>query len=133
MRRYRCVSPEPRARRRGITIGGAPRMPAYIHTLVPHRVDFVPPPDHVALFLSKLISIGAAPLKPTISVSKLTGEVRRVTSGFTGMTRSLSLRRSEVLENVAAVTGALNGLDDYNVTVTGEGPPQVPALVFDFE
>ena len=50
-------------------------MPEYNHTLIPDRVDFVPDPKQIGTFLSSLVSIGAAPLKPAISVAKLTGKV----------------------------------------------------------
>jgi hypothetical protein len=51
-------------------------MPEYSHTLVPDRVDFDPDPIQVGAFLASLVSIGAAPLKSAITVSKLSGEVR---------------------------------------------------------
>jgi hypothetical protein len=108
-------------------------MPEYTHTLIPDRVEFVPDPMQVGTFLSSLASIGAAPLKPVITVSKLTGEMRTFNNPFTGKTDSYPRRKAEKLKDVAALPGELKGLDDYNVTVTGKGPPKLPALVFDFK
>src|SRR5262249_42551836 len=37
------------------------------------------------------------------------------------------------LDGLAAVPEALKELDDYNVTLTGKGPPKLPAFTFDFK
>jgi hypothetical protein len=108
-------------------------MPEYTHTLIPDRVDFVPDPKQVGAFLAALVSIGAAPLKPTIAVSKLSGKVRTFKNPFTGKTDSYPRYKWKKLKELAAVPDALKGLEDYNVTVTGKGPPKLPAFVFDFK
>jgi hypothetical protein len=108
-------------------------MPEYTHTLIPDRVDFVPDGKQVAAFCSSLVSIGAGPLKPAIAVSKLSGEVRTFKNPFTGKTDSFAMRKSEKVKDLAAVPGALKDIEDYNVTVTGKGPPKLPAFTFDFK
>ena len=108
-------------------------MPEYTHTLIPHRVDFVPDPKQVGTFLSSLVSMGAAPSKPAISVWKLSGEVRSFRNPFSGNTDLCPMRKAEKLKDLPALPGALNGLDDYNVTVAAKGPPKLPAFVFDFK
>lgn len=108
-------------------------MPEYSHTLIPDRVEFVPDPEQVGNFLSSLVSIGAAPLKPAVAVSKPSGEVQTFLNPFTGATDSLAVRKATKLSSLAAVPGALNSLDDYDVTLTGKGPPKLPAFTFDFK
>ncbi len=108
-------------------------MPEYTHTLIPDRVDFVPDPRQVGAFLNSLVSLGAAPLKPTVAAAKLSGVVRTFTNPFTGKTDSFPMRKAETLKDLSAVPGALKQVDDYNVTLTGKGPPKVPAFVFDFQ
>jgi hypothetical protein len=108
-------------------------MPEYSHTLIPDHEDFVPDSRRIGTFLSSLVSIGAAPLKPTISVSKLTGEVRVFTNPLSGKTDSITMRKANNLKNLAAVPAALKELDDYNVTLVGKGPPKLPAFTFDFK
>ena len=63
-------------------------MPEYTHTLIPDRVDFAPDPKQVGAFLASLVSMGAAPLKPTITISKLSGGGRSFANPFTGKTET---------------------------------------------
>jgi hypothetical protein len=108
-------------------------MPEYTHTLIPDRLDFVPDPKQVGMFLSSLAAIGAAPLRPEITASMLSGKVRTFKNPFTGRIDSFAMRKAEKLKDLTAVVGALNGLDDYNITMTGKGPPELPAFTFDFK
>jgi hypothetical protein len=117
----------------GLKLAPGVRMPEYTHTLIPDAIDFVPDPRHVGAFLNSLLSLGAAPLKPTIAVAKLSGAVRTFKNPFTGKTDSFPMRKAKTLEDLSAVPGALKEVDDYNVTLTGQGPPEVPAFVFAFQ
>jgi hypothetical protein len=108
-------------------------MPEYTHTLIPKRVDFVPEPKQVSSFLSSLVSIGAAPLKSEIAVSKPSGEVRTFENPFTGKAESFVMHQPEKLKDLGALAEALKGLPDYNATVEGKGPPKLKAFKFDFK
>ena len=108
-------------------------MPEYTHTLIPEHSDFIPAAEQVAGFLSSLVSIGAAPLRPVIDIFQLSGEVRSYTNPFSGEAESRPIRKANRLHALAEVSGRLNGLDDYNVIMTGRGPPALPALIFDFK
>jgi hypothetical protein len=108
-------------------------MPEYSHTLIPNRVDFVPDPAQVTAFLESLVSIGAAPLQPEMTVSKLSSAVRSLTNPFTLKTETYPVREFERVAELSKVAGALTGLDDYNVTLEGKGPATLPAFEFDFE
>jgi hypothetical protein len=106
-------------------------MPEYAHTLIPTQVDFVPDGTRVASFLSALDSTGALPLKSTVAVSKLTGEVQTFKHPKTGEAESFAIRKLKKLKSLAAVPSAIKGIEDYNLSVMGEGPPQLPAFLFD--
>ena len=107
-------------------------MPEYTHTLITDRVDFVPNPKQVGVFLASLVALGAAPLNLAITVSKLSGNVRTGVNPFTGKTETYAKRDTTKVEDIAEVPDALQGLDDYNLTVMGKGPPKMPAFEFDF-
>ena len=102
------------------------RMPEYTHTLIPDRIIFAADPKQVGAFLTSLVTLGAAPLKPTVTASKLSGEVRTFKNPFTGKTDSFPMRRAETLKDVAAVPATLKGLNDYNVTLAGKDRPSFP-------
>jgi len=108
-------------------------MPEYTHTLIPDRVDFVPDPQQIEVFLSSLVSSGAAPLKPAITVGTPSGEVRSFKNPFTGKTDSFAMFKSTALKDLAAVPGAIKAADDYMVNVDGKGPPKLPAFTFEFK
>jgi len=108
-------------------------MPEYTHTLIPDRVGFTPDPKQVGAFLASLVSIGAAPLKPAITVSRLSGEVRSFVNPFTGKTETYPTRKADKVKDLSGVPAVLRGLDDYNVTLAGKGPPKLRALEFDFK
>ena len=107
-------------------------MPEYTHTMIPDRVDFAPDPTQVGAFIASLVSIGAAPLRPAITVLKHSGEVRSFVNPFTGMTEMRGRRKAENVAELSGVPAALAGLDDYTVIVTGKGPPKLPAFGFGF-
>ncbi len=108
-------------------------MPEYTHTLVPKPANFVPDGAQVAAFLSSLVSSGASPVEPVIAVSKLTGEVQTFPNPFTGKTDSFALRKQKKVKDFAAVAKAIQEIEDYDVVVMGQGPPELPAFLFDFK
>jgi hypothetical protein len=104
----------------------------YSHTLIPDRVDFVPEPQQVGAFLSSLSALGAAPLKPVITIAQATG-LQTINNPFTGQTETRVTRKAKKLKDLAAVSGAIQNLDDYIVSIAGQGPPKLPAFKFDFK
>lgn len=70
---------------------------------------------------------------PTVRMAKLSGEVQTFKNPFTGKTDSFPVRQGKKLKDVDAVPGALKGLDDFDTTLSGKGPPELPAFVFDFK
>jgi hypothetical protein len=108
-------------------------MPEYTHTMIPDRLDYAPDPTQVGAFLASLVAIGAAPLRSAITVFTLSGEVRSFVNPFTGKTETRARRKAENVADLSGVPTALRGLDDYNVMVTGKGPPKLPAFEFDYK
>lgn len=108
-------------------------MAEYTHLLIPDRVDFVPDPAQVGAFLASLVSMGAAPLEQKLTVSKLSGAVRSFLNPFTGKTETQAMRQAETEKDLSGVPTAIKGLDDYDVTVAGKGPPKLCAFDFDFK
>jgi hypothetical protein len=106
-------------------------MPEYTHTLIPARATYVPNPAQVGEFVVALTALGAAPIKPTISVAILSGQVRQYKNPFTGQMTSQATRKAKKVKDIAALPSALEGLDDYDVALAGKGPPRLPAMVFD--
>jgi len=108
-------------------------MPEYTHTLIPDQVDFVPDPKQIRAFLASLISLGAAPLEPSFGVSMPSGKGITFTNPFTGKTESFGTYKSKKVKSVAGISDALKELDDYNLVVSGKGPPKLPAIKFDYK
>lgn len=96
----------------------------YGHTLVPGHVDFAPRPQQVAAFLDGLVKLGAAPLRATLRIGK--PGFRTGFNALTGETLTIPARRYTAVGADADLSAALVGLDDYNVQLSGEGPPGLP-------
>ncbi len=94
----------------------------YSHLLIPVRPDFVPQPVQVAAFLEGLTQLGSEPLKAAIKIAKLSGKVRTGRNPFTGETITIPIRESVSLQSIDAISEGLQGLEDYTVRLSGEGP-----------
>jgi hypothetical protein len=106
----------------------------YEHTLIAGRPDFVPDPEQVCEFLEALVAIGAAPLEPTITVSKLSGEVRFIPNPLkSGTLYCREMREWWKVNDLAELPSALKGLEYYNVSFNGRGPPKVPPFPFELD
>jgi hypothetical protein len=108
-------------------------MPEYTHTLIPDRSDFVPEPKQVASFFEGLIELGAAPTNGQIRGVRLSGESRSFLNPFTKAMDSFPIWKPMEVDGLAAITMAVEELNDYNLILEGEGPPKVPALLFSNE
>jgi hypothetical protein len=106
-------------------------MPEYTHTLIPNLLNFVPDSSRVIEFLSSLMTSGALPLQPTIMVAKPTGDVRTFNNPATGESLSFVMRTGKKAKDFAALTRAILSLNDYDITIAGNGPPPLPAFQFD--
>lgn len=103
----------------------------YAHTLLADDLNFVPRPQQVAAFFDALVKIGAAPDRPQLRVMKLSGEVRSFTNPLTGKTTQIPRYTHIPLKQAAGIPQAIAGLMHYNVIMSGEGPPERPALEFE--
>ena len=98
----------------------------YSHLLIPDRPDFVPKPAQVTAFLEGLIKLGSTPLEATIRIAKLSGKVRTGRNAFTGETITIPAREFVSLPDIRAISHGLQGLDDYTVYFSGQGPAEHP-------
>ena len=98
----------------------------YTHTLIASESDYVPKPTQVAESFAALVSIGSAPLEPTYAVGRFTGEFRAGMNPLTDEQISVPRRSLTKLKEAAEITTALEGADDYNVTMEGKGPASRP-------
>jgi|SRR5579862_2572354 len=96
----------------------------YGRTLVPELIDFAPRPQQVAAFLDGLVKLGGAPLRATLRIGK--PGLRAGFNALTGETLAISAHRYTTVGTDADLSAALVGLDDYNVQISGEGPPSLP-------
>lgn len=98
----------------------------YTHLLIPDRMDFVPRPEQVAAFLIALESVGGAPIRGALRVGKLSGKVRVGSDSLTGERISIPGRDFVPLAAFPELPMHLGDLDDYDVVLSGEGPPTLP-------
>jgi hypothetical protein len=98
----------------------------YSHLLIPDRPDFVPLPAQVIAFLEGLTELGSAPLKATVKIAKLSGKVRTARNAFTGETINIPAREFVPLRDLDAIKDSLDGLSDYILLFSGQGPAERP-------
>jgi hypothetical protein len=94
----------------------------YSHLLIPIRPDFVAGPAQVTAFLEGLTYLGGAPLNAAVKISKLSGKVHTGRNAFTGETITIPRREAVPLQSLDAISGGLQGLEDYTVCLSGDGP-----------
>ena len=94
--------------------------------LIPDLPDFVPQPAQMTAFFEGLIRHGSAPQKATIRIAKLSGKVRTGSNAFTGETITIPAREFVSLQDIHAISQGLQGLDDYTVYFSGQGPAEHP-------
>jgi hypothetical protein len=94
----------------------------YSHLLIPVHPDCVPLPAQVTAFLEGLTNFGSAPLNAAIKISKLSGKVRTGRNSFTGETVTIPGREHFALQSLDAIPEGLQRLEDYTVSLSGEGP-----------
>jgi hypothetical protein len=100
----------------------------YSHLLIPDRVDLAPHPKQVADFLQNLMALNSAPLEATFRVAKLSGALRRGLSALTGEEIYIPKRELTSSGSISDVEKQLAGLEDYDVSMSGQGPAKMPPL-----
>lgn len=108
-------------------------MTEYTHTLIPDRSDLIPTPDQIVRFLLALSEAGALPLEPSITIGLQSGQTRSGINPITGQPISYSRRAIQRISSIAELPNTIQGHSDYNIAISGNGPPYTPAFSFDFD
>jgi hypothetical protein len=108
-------------------------MPEYCHTLVCEKLDYAPESKLIHTFFQELMAIEAAPTKPKILVSQLSGKFRSFIRTATGQTLIYPLRKSTTFEQLDEILPAMKGLVDYNVLLAGKAPVPLPPIKLDYD
>src|ERR1700746_1429706 len=101
----------------------------YSHLLIPERPEFVPQPAQVSAFFSGLVTLNSAPLEPTFRLATSSGRVRTGINPQTGETLSIPIRNFTPPQSIADIQERLAALDNYDVSMSGQGPANVPPFM----
>ncbi len=72
------------------------------------------------------MALKSAPLRATLRVGKLSGSFRTGLDPLTGEKIFIPKRDFASLESISEVGKQLAGLEDYDVFLSGQGPPELP-------
>jgi len=117
----------------------------YTHLMIPDHVGYAPRPGQVADFFAALIEIGAAPvnlkLQAQADFEPLTyarrkswaAQFRTGTNPLTGEAVAIPRYTAEFgdVAGLREALCALQGLDEYEVSIFGSGPPKLPLFPLD--
>ena len=98
----------------------------YSHLLIPERPEFVPTPTQIAEFFNGLVKLNSGPLEPTLRIAVSSGKVRTGINPQTGETLSIPIRDFASLGSTAEIQERLTGLDNYDLSMDGQGPAKLP-------
>src|SRR5262245_4086162 len=106
----------------------------YTHTLIPNEADYVPRPTEVAAFFLVMVELGAAPSHASFgltTVSERTGYTQKSARligrhAVTGEAIHLPPRYGCSIDDVSTIAPELDGLDEYDLKMSGLGPPTLP-------
>lgn len=97
----------------------------YTQTLISQDGNFVPQPEQVFAFFHALKAYGSAPQQASFRVGTISGN-RTGINPLTGETLSVPRWSFVSLADGDQSNDKLQGIDDYNAGMTGEGPPKNP-------
>src|SRR5262245_25761631 len=111
----------------------------YTHMMIPDQVDYAPRPGQVADFFAALIEIGAAPVAPKLQAQadfepltyatrkSWAAQFRTGTNPLTGEAIAIPRYTAEFgdVAKLREALRALQGLDEYEVSIFGSGPPKL--------
>jgi len=103
----------------------------YIHTLIASPPEFAPQPQQVVVFLNGLTDLNCTPLQATMRVGKLSGQFRVGRDPLTGEVLRIPRRDYAVADKTSGIRTLIDGLNDYDIIVSGEGPPNLQPLALE--
>jgi len=98
----------------------------YAHTLIARDPEFAPTYGQIIAFFDGLTNIGASPVSAKLVVMKPSGRLRSFTDPLTGEKKSFPAHDRVVLENIADLASTIQMLQQYIVSLDGQGPPRRP-------
>ena len=105
----------------------------YLHTLIPTNPAFVPAPEQIVQFLNGLFTLGVEPLNWKLSLVKPSGRVREFKNPVTGEVGSMPVNDRVPVRSPADLPSAIGSLQQYFVSLEGEGPPKTPPFPVYYE
>jgi hypothetical protein len=97
----------------------------YAQTLISKDRSFAPQPRQILEFFDALKALGSVPLNPTFRLGTIAG-VRTGTHPLTGESLSIPRWSYTSLNGTDKLDDKLQGIQDYNAVMAGEGPAEVP-------
>jgi hypothetical protein len=101
----------------------------YVHMLIAHDPGFAPAPEQIVAFFDGLASIGASPTSPKLILMKPSGRLRFFTDPLTGEKKSFPAHDRVVLGETADLAPLIQPLQEYFVSLDGQGPTQRPPFM----
>ena len=98
----------------------------YLHTLIPTDPAFAPTPEQIVQFFDGLFALGVEPLNWKLLLVKPSDRVREFKNPLTGEVKSTPLNDRVPVEHPGDLASAIGTLQQYFVSLDGQGPPRVP-------
>jgi hypothetical protein len=105
----------------------------YSQTLISTPKDFVPSPVKVREFLSAMVALEVVPGTTTVLLVTPSGKTREYPNPFGGKPITVEIANRKELENLSQIDEALASLQDYRLTIAGQGRPSTPPLPIVFD
>jgi hypothetical protein len=96
------------------------------HLLIPTQPGYIPSPQQVIQFIKELFHFGAAPTDLSIRLRTLSGETSYARNPSTGEKIPLQRWTEPRLLKFEAISPAIEGVNDFVLTLSGEGPLPLP-------
>jgi hypothetical protein len=101
----------------------------YVHTLIARDPAFAPAPEQIVAFFDGLANVGASPTSARLILMTPSGRLRFFSDPLTGEKKSFPAHDRVVLVGTADLSPMIRPLQQYFVSLDGQGPPRRPPFV----